>query len=50
MYEIVATLILLVAVMWPHLSLGNMIKGGLIAGIWAITGFIDYLKLIARSR
>ncbi len=49
-YWYVAGLVLLFAVVWPRLSLENLVRSGLIAGIWATMGFVRYLGVISRSR
>ena len=49
-YWYVAGLILVVAVIWPGLSLQNLVRSGLIAGIWATMGFVRYLGVMSRSR
>ncbi|MCL5116279.1 MAG: hypothetical protein M1272_03915 [Firmicutes bacterium] len=48
-FEVIAGLIFLVALFWPHMSIANMMKGLLIGAIWAVYGFISYLKALSES-
>ena len=49
LFEVVAALIFMVAIFWPHLSMTNLLKGLLIGAIWAVNGFIGYLKALSQS-
>ncbi len=49
LFEVVAALIFLIALFWPHLSMINLLKGLLIGGIWAVYGFVSYLKTVSES-
>ena len=48
-FEVVAGLIFLTALFWPHMSIANMLKGLLIGAVWAVYGFISYLKALSES-
>ena len=48
--EVVAGLIFMTALLWPHMSVTNLLKGLLLGGIWAVYGFISYLKTLRESR
>lgn len=48
-FEMVAGLIFLAALSWPHMSIVNMIRSLLIGAIWAVYGFISYLKALSES-
>ncbi len=48
-FEVVAALIFLIALFWPHMSMTNLLKGLLIGGIWAVYGFVAYLKAVGRE-
>lgn len=45
LYAMVASLIFLLDLFWPGLSMRQLIRGGLIAGIWATLGFVRYLSI-----
>ena len=47
--EVVAGLIFLVTLVWPQMSVANMIKGLLIGGFWAVFGFVQYLRALGES-
>ncbi|HBQ96603.1 MAG: hypothetical protein C7B43_04030 [Sulfobacillus benefaciens] len=48
-FEGVAGVIFLVALFWPHMSIANLLKGLLIGAVWAVYGFISYLKALSES-
>ncbi|WP_053959889.1 hypothetical protein [Sulfobacillus thermosulfidooxidans] len=48
LFEIVAALIFLIDLFWPYLSLRQLIRGLLVGGVWAVYGFIVYLKSIPQ--
>lgn len=48
-FEMVAASIFLVTGFWPRLSLATLIHGLLIGGVWAIYGFLSYLRALGQS-
>lgn len=48
-FEAVASLIFLAALFWPHLSLVNLVRGLLIGCVWAVSGFVSYLRALGAS-
>ncbi len=49
LFEEVAGLIFLATLVWPHMSIAHMVKGFLIGAIWAVYGFVSYLKAVSES-
>lgn len=49
-WEMLATAVLLVAIFWPNMSVPNMLKGGLVAGLFAVLGFIRYVTITTSGR
>ena len=49
LFEEVAGLIFMATLFWPHMSITNMIKGLLIGAIWAVYGFVSYLRAVSES-
>jgi hypothetical protein len=49
-FELVAMAIFLAAIFWPHLSTDNLIKALIIGAVWAVSGFLAYLRVRARTR
>ncbi len=47
-FEMVAVCIFLVAGVWPHISLVSLIHSLFIAAVWAIYGFILYLRALGQ--
>ena len=49
LFEMVAGLIFMAAIFWPHMSVVSLVKGVLIGAIWAVYGFVDYLRVVSGS-
>ncbi len=49
LFESVASLIFIAAIFWPHLSLTNLVRALLIGAIWAVAGFLEYLRVRSAS-
>lgn len=49
LFEGIAGIIFLIALVWPNMSVTNLLKGLLIGGFWAVYGFISYLRVQSES-
>ncbi len=42
--------VFLFVILWPHLSLTNMIRGACVAAFWVSMGIARYVREVSRSR